>query len=360
MNAPIYDISVRTIDGKPQALAKAIVAQMKGKRLPAIGRVDISIIEEDNPRLLAFDSGQTDYEKLPYTMTDRALADGKLKPEYAKRGINWFRVAEPGLIFAYFNMDDPVIGGYEKEKIALRRSMALGFNTEELIRVSFKGQAIPAVQPVPPNVSGHDPNAKPQLKYDPAAARALLDRFGYKDCDGDGFRELPGCKPLSIEQGSATTARDREISELWKKNMDAIGIRMTFINQPWPELLKQAKQGKLQMWRLGWFSSISDGESFLGLVYGKRIGQNNYSRFNLPEYNKLFEEAKRLPDGPARTALYRKMSDLIVAYAPWHMQLNRLNNTLVNPWVVGYKQHAFYEHNWRYLDIDSARQKAGS
>jgi len=336
---------------------REIVAKMKGKKLPAIGRVEISIIEEDNPRLLAFDSGQTDYEKLPYTMTDRALVDDKLKPEYAKRGIGWFRVPEPGLIFAYFNMDDPVVGGYEKEKIALRRAMSMGFNTEELIRVNYKGQGLIAYQPVPPNVSGHDPNVKPAFRYDPAAARALLDRFGYKDCDGDGYRELPGCKPLSVEQGSATTARDREISELWKKNMDAIGIRMTFVNQSWPELLKQAKQGKLQMWRLGWFSSIGDGESFLGLVYGKRIGQNNYSRFNLPEYNRLFEEAKKLPDGPERTKLYRKMSDIIVAYAPWHMQLNRLNNTLTHPWVIGYKQHAFYEHNWRYLDIDLTKRK---
>jgi len=338
---------------------RQIVAQMKGKKVPQIGRIDISIIEEDNPRLLAFDSGQTDYEKLPYAMTDRAIVDNKLKPEYARRGIRWYRVPEPGLIFSYFNMDDPVVGGYTKEKIALRRAMALGFNTEELIRVSFKGQALPAVQPVPPNVSGHDPNAKAQFTYDPAGARALLDKFGYKDCDGDGYRELPGCKPLSVEQGATPIARDREISELWKKNMDAIGIRMTFITQPWPELLKQAKQGKLQMWRLGWFSSTSDGESFLGLVYGKRIGQNNYSHFNLPEYNKLFEEAKRLPDGPQRTALYRKMSDIIVAYAPWHMQMNRLNNTLVNPWVMGYKQHAFYEHNWRYLDIDLAKRKPG-
>jgi ABC-type transport system substrate-binding protein len=336
---------------------REIVAKMKGKKLPAIGRVEISIIEEDNPRLLAFDSGQSDYEKLPYTMTDRALVDDKLKPEYAKRGIGWFRVPEPGLIFAYFNMDDPVVGGYEKEKIALRRAMSMGFNTEELIRVNYKGQGLIAYQPVPPNVSGHDPNVKPAFRYDPAAAKALLDRFGYKDCDGDGYRELPGCKPLSVEQGSATTARDREISELWKKNMDAIGIRMTFVNQSWPELLKQAKQGKLQMWRLGWFSSIGDGESFLGLVYGKRIGQNNYSRFNLPEYNRLFEEAKKLPDGPERTKLYRKMSDLIIAYAPWHMQLNRLNNTLTHPWVVGYKQHAFYEHNWRYLDIDLTKRK---
>jgi oligopeptide transport system substrate-binding protein len=341
---------------------KAIMAKMKGKKIPAIGRVEISIIEEDNPRLLSFDSGQVDYEKLPYTMTDRALVESakgaSLKPDYAQRGIGWYRVAEPGLIFAYFNMLDPVVGGYEREKIALRRAMALGFNVEELIRVSYKGQGLPATQPVPPNVAGHDPNAKAQLKYDPAQAKALLDKFGYKDCDGDGMREMPGCKPLLIQQGSATTARDREISELWKKNMDAIGIKMTFITQPWPDLLKQAKAGQLQMWRLGWFSSVADGESFLGLVYGKRIGQNNYSQFNLPEYNKLFEQATKLPDGRERTALYRKMSDIIVAYSPWHMIMNRLNNTLVHPWVLGYKQHAFYEHNWRYLDIDVPRRAA--
>ena len=99
---------------------------------------------------------------------------------------------------------------------------------------------------------------------------------------------------------------------------------------------------------------------FLGLVYGKRIGpnQSNYSHFNLPEYNTLFEAAKKLPDGPQRTALYRKMSDIAVAYSPWHMIMNRLNNTLVHPWVQGYKQHAFYEHNWRYLDIDLPRRAA--
>ena len=183
---------------------RTIVAHMKGKKLPVIGRVEISIIEEDNPRLLAFDSGQTDYEKLPYGMTDRALVDNKLKADYAQRGISWFRVAEPGLIFAYFNMDDPVVGGYEKEKIALRRAMSMGFNTEELIRVNYKGQGLIAYQPVPPNLSGHDPNVKPPFRFDPAAARSLLDRFGYKDCDGDGYRELPGCKPMSVEIGRAS------------------------------------------------------------------------------------------------------------------------------------------------------------
>jgi hypothetical protein len=28
----------------------------------------------------------------------------------------------------------------------------------------------------------------------------------------------------------------------------------------------------------------------------------------------------------------------------------------VQPWVLGYKKHAYWEHPWKYLDIDSARQ----
>ena len=40
---------------------RAIVAKLRGKKLPLIGRVEISIIEEANPRLLAFEKGDLDY-----------------------------------------------------------------------------------------------------------------------------------------------------------------------------------------------------------------------------------------------------------------------------------------------------------
>src|SRR5271170_1339814 len=130
---------------------------------------------------------------------------------------------------AYFNMDDPVVGGYTPEKVALRRAIGMGFNTEEFIRVLFRGRAVPAQGPIPPDIAGFDPTQRTQAQvYDPAAARALLDHFGYKDRDGDGYRELPDGKPLIIEYWSAPTSHQRQVDELWKKNMDAIGIHMDF------------------------------------------------------------------------------------------------------------------------------------
>src|SRR6202030_4809518 len=98
------------------------------------------------------------------------------------------------------------------------------YNTDEEIRIIRQGQGMLATQPIPPDVVGHVPGLKPQTPYDTALARALLDRFGYKDRDGDGYRELPDGKPLTIEHWSRPTSAERQTDELWKKNMDAIGI----------------------------------------------------------------------------------------------------------------------------------------
>ena len=102
----------------------------------------------------------------------------------------------------------------------------MGFDVDEMIRVLFAGNALPANQLLPPGVSGHDPSLPPKSLYDPAGARALLDRFGFKDRDGDGYRETPDGKPLTVVRGTLPESWYREVDTLWKKNMDAIGIRM--------------------------------------------------------------------------------------------------------------------------------------
>jgi ABC-type transport system substrate-binding protein len=209
---------------------RELVARMHGKKLPIAGRIEISIIEESNPRLLAFNSGALDYANVPSDLSDTVLdAAGHLRPAYAERGVVLARVTQPSLQYAYFNMDDPVIGGYSKEKIALRRAISMGFDRPQMIRVVFQGQALPATQPIPPNLPGHDDHWSVDLKYDPAAASALLDRFGYIDRDGDGYRELPDGRPLKLVMASTPSSRDREFDELWQKSMKAIGIRIEFL-----------------------------------------------------------------------------------------------------------------------------------
>ncbi len=338
---------------------RELVAKMRGKKLPIVGRIEISIIEESNPRLLAFNSGALDYVNVPSDLSDTVLDAGHLRPAYAERRVALARITQPSLQYAYFNMDDPVIGGYSKEKVALRRAISMGFDRPQMIRVVYQGQALPATQPIPPNLPGHDDNWSVDLKYDPAAAKALLDRFGYIDRDGDGYRELPDGKPLTLVMASTPSSRDRDFDELWQKSMKAIGIRIEFLKSKFPDLLKMGKAGQLQLWRLGWINLYAEGDAFVQLLYGPNIGQTNYSRFSLPEYDELYRASRRLPDGPERNKIYRRMSEIVAAYNPWWLGFYTIENTLVQPWVLGYKKHAYWEHPWKYLDVDSSRRSPG-
>jgi ABC-type transport system substrate-binding protein len=336
-----------------------LVASMKGKKLPLIGRVEIAITEESNPRLLAFSSGALDYVNVPSDLADRVLEpSGKLRPEYAARGVRVERVTQPSLRWTYFNMEDPVVGGYEKEKIALRRAIAMAFNVPEMVRVIYQGQAEPATQLVPPGMPGHDPKLDVSVHYDPAAAKALLDKFGYVDRDGDGWRDRPDGKPLVLSMGSNTTGRDRDLDEIWARNMKAVGLRIEFVKQKWPDLLKMGKAGQLQMWNLGWINAYAEGDAFAQLLYSQNIGQTNYSRFSRPDYDALYRKSRTLPDGPERNKLYRRMSEIEAAYTPWVLNVFTVETTMLQPWVKGYKKHAYWEHAWEYLDVEAPQHSA--
>ncbi|MGI8896140.1 MAG: ABC transporter substrate-binding protein [Casimicrobiaceae bacterium] len=182
----------------------AMAKDFANKTLPLVGNVEISILEEAQPRLLTFERGELDYIGLPASLAGNVLANDVLKPAFAQRGIRLHRQADPSLSFTFFNMDNGVVGGYTKEKIALRRAISLGYDRATGISLLLNGQALPATQPIPPGVPGYDPSLAESKPYDPAAARALLDQFGYRDRDGDGYRELPNGKPLTILRDSQT------------------------------------------------------------------------------------------------------------------------------------------------------------
>ena len=228
----------------------AIAQGLTGRKLPLVGNVDISIIEEAQPRLLSFESGGLDYVSLPATLSTNVLDGATLKPEYVKRGITLHRHVTPSVAFFDFNLENPLVGGYAPEKLALRRAISMGYDRDVAISSLAHGQALEATQPVPPALYGHDPKYVAPYGYDPRAARALLDKFGYKDRDGDGYRELPDGKPLTLVLASTPDNAARANDELWKKNMDAIGLRITFLKNKWPELNKMSEAGQLMMWGL--------------------------------------------------------------------------------------------------------------
>jgi ABC-type transport system substrate-binding protein len=337
---------------------KALVAQMKGKTFPALARIEIAIIPESGSEYLTFEQGDLDLISLTGDIAPRALDGTKLKPALAARGIAHFRFVAPTMTYTYFNMEDAIVGGYGRDRIALRRAIAMGFNTDELIRVLFNGNSLPATQLLPPGVQGHDPSVPVKSLYDPAAANALLDRFGFKDRDGDGYREMPDGAPLTVVRGTLPESWYREVDTLWKKNMDAIGIRMNVQQQSFAELLNLARAGQLPMFNLGLRALEPSGYLVLQTLWGKSPPTTNPSRFRNDDYDATFEKWLATPPGPDRNAMARKLSELAQVYMPLTLHTNGVGNVLTYPWVQGYWPTQFGVP-WKYLDID-VKMREGS
>ena len=338
------------------AKGQAILAKLKGRRLPMIDRVEVTIIEESQPRWLAFLNGQLDMiDRLPNEFSTLATPNNQLAPNLRKVGVQMERVPAVDSTFTYFGMEHPVVGGYTPDKVALRRAIAMAYDSELEIALVRKGQAVPAQAIMPPLTTGYDATLKTEMSdYSVARAKALLDLFGYVDKDGDGFRDLPDGKPLVLEYSSQPDQLSKQLQELWRKAMGAVNVKIEFKIAKWPEQLKASRAGKLMIWGVAWSAANPDGSYFLDLMYGPNKGQANHARFDLPAFNELYKRQVVMADSPEREALMREAALLGVAYMPYKVNSHRIVTDLTHAQLQGYRRHPFMRDFWRYVDIDPA------
>ncbi|MDF3035082.1 MAG: hbpA [Paucimonas sp.] len=281
---PHYRGFVWDFQSSGDAWDEKLIQDMRGKKMPQIGRVEISIIEEEQSRWLAFLDKQIDLDKLPQTAAPKVLENGKLKPEYASQGISLYRYPDVEITYTLFNMRDPVLGGYEKEKIALRRAIAMSYNVQDEINLIRMGQATEAEMIVPAGIGGHDPAYRSSISYDPALANKLLDRFGYRK-GSDGYRRLPDGSPLVVNYRSETSAVSKMHAELWKRSLERIGLRFEASTSNFADNVKAATACTLAMWGSAWVADFPDGENFLQLLYGPNAGRGNHSCYQSAAYD---------------------------------------------------------------------------
>jgi ABC-type transport system substrate-binding protein len=329
----------------------ALIKAMRGKKMPLIGRVEIGIIEEEQSRWLAFNQKELDILNLPAAFRPEVFdADNNIKPKWSAEGVGLFKAIDPDVTYTFFNFRDPVVGGFAKEKIALRRAIIMGYNLEEEIRVIRKHQAVHAEMPIPAGVVGFDPTYRSINQYDPDLANKLLDHFKYTR-GKDGYRTLPDGKPLLIVQASGTTAIEREFNELWRKSMDAIGIRMDFQIGKFADHLKAAKACQLMMWGAAWTADYPDGDNFMQLLYGPNTGQSNNGCYESKAFDAFYEKSTRLPNSPERNFLFLEMTRQMEVDGAWSLHISRERNQLFRPWVLGFKKHPILHAEWQYMDI---------
>jgi ABC-type transport system substrate-binding protein len=334
---------------------QALVTAMRGKKMPQIGRVEISIIEEDQSRWLAFAQKEIDYLNLPAAFRSEVFAvDKQLKPEWTDKGVSVFRAIDPEITYSYINFRDPLVSGFSKEKIALRRAILMAYNLEEEIRVIRKNQAVSVEMPIPPGVVGHDPSYRSINRYDPALANKLLDYFKYQRAK-DGYRTLPDGKPLVLKYASGTTAIEREFNELWKKSMDSIGVRIEFQVTKFADRVKAAKACQLMTGGAAWGADYPDGDNFMQLLYGPNTGQSNNGCYESEAFDAFYVKSTQMPDSPERNHLFLEMTRQMEVDGAWSLHVARERNQLVWPWTLGYKKHPILNAEFVYMDVAPRR-----
>lgn len=342
-------------DAEGQAMAR----RLSGRKLPMVDRVEISIIEAAQPRWLSFINGEQDFlERLPNEFVDQAIPGGRTAPNLVKRHIRAIRTLASDITLTVFNMEHPVVGGYAPEKVALRRAICLGTDVEREIRLARRGQAVPASALPPPNTEGFRADLRTeQAVYDPSRAKALLDVYGYVDRNGDGWREMPDGSPLVLVRNTQSDQASRQLDELWKKNMDALGLRATIKVAQWPENLKAVRGGNFMMWGVGSSASTPDGQGALERVYGPSAGKGNLARIKVKALDELYDKMKFEPSGPSRQAMFDEAARLVAAWAPYKLGVHRYHTDLAYDWLDGYRRPPFWSDWWHMVDIDADAQR---
>ena len=335
-----------------------IVKAMQGKPLAVIDRVEYYPIEEEQPRWLAFKDKQLDVVQLPKPFAPEALPNNKLASNLVSAGVRWQTLIDPEYTYNYFQWNDPIWGGAELHKIALRRAAAMAIDRNEEIEVLRRKQAIKAEFLVPVGVAGHKADFASNITYNPALANALLDKFGYKK-GADGFRDTPDGKRLTFKYTSIPVELERQFDELYSKNLNVIGIRYETEKEKFADSIKREKRCQIMIRGAAWIADYPDGDNFMQLLYSKNIGESNNGCYKSAAFDKLYEQSALLPDGPERDKLYLEMQKQFEADTPWVMGVTRVRNQLIHPWVIGYKKHPVLLAEWMYFDVNMANSGKG-
>ena len=204
------------------AEGQALLAKFKGRKLPMVDRVEISIIEEVQPRWLSFLNKQSDVAWLvPFDFVNTAAPNGKLAPFLAKQDVQDVSDACLGHHAVLLQHGGP--GG--------RRIYARQGGTAPRDRTCDRhrpGDSFVLARPGGAGAFGPDAQHR-RLRQglcraepiDLAQARALLDTYGYVDRDGDGWREQPDGSPLVLQWATTPDQRARQRDELRRKDMNA-------------------------------------------------------------------------------------------------------------------------------------------
>lgn len=305
-----------------------------GQALPLIDRIVSYVVADPATQWLMFLTGELDESDIARdnwsVVVDGA---GQLVPDLRDRRIALTITPQLRITYIGLNMDDPVLGRNK----ALRQALTCAFNSDEWVKLN-NGRVRRAKGPIPSSLEGYEAGYDP-LPFDLARARGLLEEAGYPG----GLDPATGRRlELTLELGRADDLELRQSAELFAAFMDRVGIVVRLNANNGPAYYEKLERRQAQMFYLSWIGDYPDAENFLQCFYGPNASPGpNRANYVNPDFDRLFEQARSLPDSPERTALYRRMARLVMDDAPWIFAAEPLVYTLQQARLLNRKPHMF-------------------
>ena len=299
----------------PAKQAYTGVEAIEGRSPPFIDRLEIDFITESSAAWTSFNKGnEVQFTTVPIEQIDRILAGKnpiRLQPEYAAR-FHMYTGLEAGFVFTTFNMDFPELG-YNPDPVREQRNKALrcaiikAYDWEARNQSWYFGLATYFPGIIVPLSPEFDPDlSRDSVTLDVAGARRLLRDNGWT------AENLP-----ALVYGTTAGVTERLFFEQFRAWMRAIGyphdkvVRKTYAT--FGDISRAWKRGELPLVAKGWGLDYPDAENTLQLFYGPNGSPgSNDANYRNPEYDRLYEESSVMLASPERTAIYRRMNQMVI------------------------------------------------
>jgi len=365
---PNYHGDVYPSEGEAGDGAAGLLADA-GQELPFIDKFVFSLERESIPRWNKFLQGYYDAsgiasDNFDEAVTISAAGEAGLTKSLQKKGVHLRTEASPSIFYIGFNMLDPVIGGYSDKQRKLRQAIAIAVNMEEFVSIFLNGRGIPANGPIPPGIEGHvdgeaginsyvyEWKGGHSQRHSLDKAKQLLREAGYPG----GVNANTG-EPLVLSFDTVTGGSDDAARFDWlRKQFEKLGIQLHVRATQYNRFQEKMRTGNAQLFFWGWNADYPDPENFLFLLYGPH-GKVNYqgenaSNYASPEFDKLFEQMKNMPEGQARDQVIARMVEIVRRDSPWIWGFFPKSFALTQAWVTPRKLNAMANNSMKYIKLD--------
>ena len=138
--------------------------------------------------------------------------------------------------------------------------------------------------------------------YDPVKAKTLLFESGY-------LKNPVGITLLTIPQYA-------NLASYVANELNQLGILVKVEAMQKSLLLEQTSKSQAVFFRGSWIADYPDAENYLSVFYSKNPAPPNYTRYNNPAYDALYERAIAEVNDSVRYGLYQALDKMIVRDAP--------------------------------------------